>query len=73
MQDIGATQHLDKQLETEKQTIVQIDSRVAALKETTTQENLEVKNKIGNLFDVLFAEEVHDKYEPSPTSWLIYI
>ena len=62
MTDIGATQQLDKELETEKQTIVEIDSRVAELKETTAQENIEVKDKIRNLFDVLFAEESGDRY-----------
>jgi len=60
-ENIGATQQLDKELETEKQTIVEIDSKVAELKETTTQENMEVKDKIRNLFDVLFAEENGDR------------
>jgi len=60
-ENIGATQQLDKELETEKKTIVEIDSRVAELKETTAQENLEVKDKIRNLFDVLFAEENGDR------------
>jgi hypothetical protein len=76
--DIGATQQLDKELETEKQTIVEIDSRVAELKETTAQENIEVKDKIRNLFDVLFAEENGDRYDtteyyplPLPTHFLL--
>lgn len=59
---IGATKQLDKALESEKQNIIDVDTRVANLKETAAQENTEVNDKIRSVFDVLFEEEMGNKY-----------
>jgi len=63
-ENLGATQQLDKELESEKENIVNIDTRVASLSETTAQQTTEVQDSLSTVVDMFFKED-----GPPPPKW----
>jgi len=56
-ENIGATQHLDKELEIEKHYLIEVDSKVDEFAATSSLEQSSMKQKIQSMYGLLFEEE----------------